>query len=71
MNLLAPLTLLAQATVPAVEKDYTLSAGGWIAMLLSVTFVTVLFAWCIWRVFREPPEKVVSPLSIDLPDRDT
>ena len=31
-----------------------MTTGGWINMLLSVGFVTVLFAWCISRVLRGP-----------------
>lgn len=29
-----------------------MTLGGWINMLLSVGFVTVLFMWCIFRVLR-------------------
>lgn len=32
----------------------TMTTGGWINMLLSVGFVTVLFVWCIFRVLRGP-----------------
>lgn len=31
-----------------------MTTGGWINLILSVGFVTVLFAWCIWRILREP-----------------
>jgi hypothetical protein len=31
-----------------------MTIGGWINMLLSVGFVTVLFIWCILRVLRGP-----------------
>lgn len=27
-----------------------MTTGGWAIMLLSVGFVTTLFAWCIWKV---------------------
>ena len=37
-----------------------MTAGGWITMLLSVGFVTALFAWCIRKVLTPPaqPEKL-------------
>jgi len=31
-----------------------MTSGGWIIMTLSVSFVTVLFAWCIWKVLTTP-----------------
>ena len=31
-----------------------MTTGGWINMILSVGFVTVLFTWCIIRVLRGP-----------------
>jgi hypothetical protein len=27
-----------------------MNLGGWITMILSVGFVTVLFVYCVWRV---------------------
>jgi len=34
----------------------------WIFMLTSVGFVTVLTAWCFWKVLTAPPEDhVVKP----------
>lgn len=30
-----------------------MTPGGWITMLLSVGFVVVLFAYCIWRVLSD------------------
>lgn len=37
-----------------------MTTGGWIIMFLSVSTVTVLFIWCIWKVLRTPgePEKM-------------
>lgn len=32
-----------------------MTPGGWINLILSVGFVTVLFLWCLVRVFRQPP----------------
>jgi len=34
-----------------------MTTGGWINLILSVGFVTVLFGWCIWRVLRGPGAK--------------
>jgi hypothetical protein len=31
-----------------------LTVGGWVTMLLSVGFVTLLLSWCIWRVIATP-----------------
>lgn len=31
-----------------------MTSGGWIVMLLSVGSVTVLFAWCLYKVVRTP-----------------
>ncbi|MDR0902495.1 MAG: hypothetical protein LBM92_06970 [Opitutaceae bacterium] len=42
-------TILAQA---AAAPSQPLTAGGWASMILSVGFVTLLFAWCIRRVLR-------------------
>ncbi|MBK9990893.1 MAG: hypothetical protein IPP19_09220 [Verrucomicrobia bacterium] len=33
-----------------------MTTGGWINLILSVGFVTVLFVWSLIRVLREPPE---------------
>jgi hypothetical protein len=33
-----------------------MTTGGWINLVLSVGFVTVLFVWCIWRVLRGPKD---------------
>jgi hypothetical protein len=36
-----------------------MTTAGWIIMLLSVGSVTVLFAWCLYRVLVcAPPEKL-------------
>ena len=31
-----------------------MTLGGWINLLLSVGFVTVLFGYCVWRVLTGP-----------------
>lgn len=32
-----------------------MTPGGWVTMILSVGFVTVLFVYCVWRVLFGPP----------------
>lgn len=29
-----------------------MTTGGWIAMIVSVTCVVALNAWCLWRIFK-------------------
>lgn len=31
-----------------------MTVGGWIIMVLSVGFVTLLFGWCLWKVLSMP-----------------
>lgn len=45
----ALLDIVATATGNAPES---LTAGGWTSMLVSVSSVTAVFAWCLWRVMR-------------------
>jgi len=33
-----------------------MNTGGWLVMLLSVGGVTLLFVWCIWKVFTTKGE---------------
>jgi len=33
-----------------------MTIGGWITMVLSVGFVTCLFAYCMYRVLRSPAQ---------------
>lgn len=33
-----------------------MTPGGWIVMLVSVTTMTVLFAWCLYKVLTTPDE---------------
>lgn len=49
MSTLAALTTLAAA-------DHRLTVAGWIVMLASVGFVTLLLIWCIWKVLSTPGE---------------
>ena len=46
----------------------TLQPGGWMVMLLSVGFVTLLLAWCIWRVMRESSAAKVHSQIEETPD---
>ncbi len=50
-----------------------MTTGGWINLILSVGFVTLLFVWCIYRVLRGPkdPTKLahIEPLDEQEADR--
>jgi hypothetical protein len=35
-----------------------LTTDGWVVMLLSVTFVTLLLAWCLWKVMTSAPPDI-------------
>lgn len=35
-----------------------MTIGGWINLILSVGFVTSLFAYCVYRVLRGPGAKI-------------
>lgn len=65
MNAVAS-TLLAQAANP--NAGYELTGSGWFFMLTSVSSVTLVLVWCLWRVVRETPGKVRSPVDIEPPD---
>ncbi|MCC7145535.1 MAG: hypothetical protein IT443_03745 [Phycisphaeraceae bacterium] len=67
MNELATMLVLAQSA-----DGYRLSAGGWVVMILSVGFVTLLLAWCIWKVLATPGEtnKLHAQADIDPHDAD-
>jgi hypothetical protein len=47
-----------------------MTIAGWLIMLLSVGSVTVLFIWCLYRVFARTPdvEKLHGIDDIDTPD---
>lgn len=46
-----------------------MTTAGWIIMLLSVGGVTVLFAWCLYRVLTSAPaEKLHGIDDIETPD---
>lgn len=49
-----------------------MTIGGWITMILSVGFVTVLFVWCVWKVLVTPQatEYLHGELNIDTHDRE-
>lgn len=52
-----------------------MTSGGWINMLLSVGFVTVLFTYCVIRVLKGPGAKKehelahVEPVEEDIADQ--
>lgn len=49
-----------------------MTLSGWVVMILSVGFVTILLGWCIWRVLKEPeaPERIHAPEEIDTHDTE-
>jgi hypothetical protein len=49
-----------------------MNSGGWIIMLTSVGFVTLLFAWCIFKVIATPDQAqhLHSQMDIDTRDRE-
>jgi hypothetical protein len=49
-----------------------MSLSGWIVMILSVGFVTVLTVYCVYRVIKEPeaPERMHAPDEIDTHDQE-
>jgi hypothetical protein len=49
-----------------------MTTGGWITMIVSVGFVTVLFGWCIYKVMAgtEPSDKLHSLDGIDTKDTE-
>lgn len=50
-----------------------MSSSGWLIMLVSVGFVTLLFAWCIYKVISTPDteEHLHSSADIDTHDDNT
>lgn len=49
-----------------------MTVGGWITMILSVGFVTLLLSWCIYKVLSTPQstEHLHGQIDIDPQDRD-
>lgn len=45
-----------------------MTTGGWIVMLLSVGFVTLLFVWCIWKVIVTPESPHLHGFEMETPD---
>lgn len=42
---------------------------GWLIMVVSVTSVTTLFAWCVWQVLSAPGEsEKVHGFEVETPD---
>jgi hypothetical protein len=52
----------------------TLTLGGWIVMILSVSFVLMLVSFCLYRVLILPPidveQHLKAPLEIDTRDTE-
>lgn len=59
-------------TLPLAAAEYTMrfTVGGWIAMILSVGFVTGLLAWCLRKVVATPQSTrhIHSQSDIETPD---
>ena len=70
MSMIAPIVTLAQQTPPP-EAAYELTLGGWVLMIASVSFMTGLLAWCIYKVVSTPgsTERVHSQADIEPPDQ--
>jgi hypothetical protein len=47
-----------------------MTIGGWITMILSVGFVTLLLAWCIWKVLRTPEATRHLHVELDIDTKD-
>lgn len=48
-----------------------MTPAGWLVMILSISSVTLLFAWCIWKVLTTPGEThKVHGLEQETPDQD-
>lgn len=49
-----------------------MTIGGWITMILSVGFVTLLLGWCLWKVLTTPEatRHLHGELDIDTQDHD-
>ena len=49
-----------------------MTAGGWTIMIVSVSTVTVLFVWCIWKVLTTPgEEEKMHGFEFETPDEKT
>lgn len=64
------LPLLAQITIAPEDEVYRLTVGGWVIMVLSVGFVTILTSWSIYKVLTTPGSEahVHSQADIQTPD---
>lgn len=48
-----------------------MTPGGWIVMTVSVTTVTVLMVWCIYKVLKIPKEtEHLRSIDLHTPDQD-
>ena len=49
-----------------------MTIGGWITMIVSVGFVTILLVWCMWKVLTTPEatKHLHGELDVDTKDRE-
>jgi hypothetical protein len=47
-----------------------MTTGGWIIMLVSVSGVTTLFGWCLYRVLTAKPPEKIHGFNIDTQDAE-
>lgn len=49
-----------------------MQTSGLLIMITSVSIVTALFAWCIWKVLASPAEEMdhLQPADFHTPDED-
>jgi hypothetical protein len=73
MPIYAILMALAQASAPAGLRARPLTPLGWAFMLTSIISVTILTAWCFYRVLSRPQiaEHMHGPLDVDRHDAGT
>lgn len=66
---LATLSCLGQATQPAAPVQ-SMTIGGWVFMLASISCVVSLITFCFYRVLRKPAaaNHMHAPLEIDTHD---
>lgn len=62
--------LATTAPTQAARDAYALAPGGWLIMLGSVTFVTSLFAWSLYKVLSNPDtaQHLQAETTIEEPD---
>ena len=60
LNMVTALPLPLATATPATSPTYAqgLTTDGWIVMLSSVTFVTLLLIACLWKVLTSAPPDI-------------